>query len=412
MVLKRKWLVFGVFGFIAGAMLLLSRSNFTNSNKAVAVFPDTVSLSKHWEKAIPHQSVPPGLSSLSAQSCGSCHTEIYKEWLQSTHAIAFQDPQFQAEWEKDKVYVCLNCHTPLQNQQELIVTGLLDGNYLTPIAKLNPDFDAQLQTESITCATCHVRNGRVIGTGGLSKAPHPTIKDVQFLSEKLCLGCHNAVDELTPVLVCTFETGDEWQREWASKEGKNCISCHMPETQRSIVPEGQVRLSHSHRWPGSGIPKFYGRKAEGLNGLEIKEDSVKSAYRVGEVLRYSLSLKNSFAGHKVPTGDPERFFLINFRAVNIENKILLEKEYRIGEQWQWYPQAKKLAENNLNPREKRDFVFELKLKEKGKVRLEVEITRHRMSKKNAAYMGLLKVYPLSVTVFSRKYAMEVNEKEQ
>ena len=77
-----------------------------------------VPLTKHWEKAIPLQEIPEGLVSLSAENCGSCHQEIYKEWKQSTHAVAFQDLQFQAEWKKDNTYVCLNCHTPLQEQQE------------------------------------------------------------------------------------------------------------------------------------------------------------------------------------------------------------------------------------------------------------------------------------------------------
>ncbi len=407
MVLNRKWLILGAFGLFAVSIMLLDQ-DCKKGRIETAVAHDTVFLSKHWEKAIPHQAIPNGLTSLSAQSCGSCHTEIYKEWQQSTHAVAFQDPQFQAEWKKDKVYVCLNCHTPLQNQQELIVTGLLDGDYLTPIAKKNLDFDAHLQAESITCATCHVRNGKVIGTKGLSTAPHPTAKEVEFLSEKLCLGCHNVVDELSAALVCTFETGDEWQDSWAAKEGKNCIGCHMPQTQRALVPGGQVRPAHFHHLPGSGIPKFYGMKANGLNSLEITADSVKSTYRVGEMLRYSIRVKNSFAGHKTPTGDPERFFLVTFRAADMENKVLLEKEYRIGEEWQWYPQAKKLSENNLAPKEERVFDYELILKETGKVRLEVEITRHRMSEKNATYMGILEEYPLSVIVFSRKYDFEVN----
>ena len=109
-------------------------------------------LTKHWETPIPHQEVPHGLVSLSARDCGECHIEIYKEWKQSTHAIAFQDLQFQSEWKKDNVTVCLNCHTPLQNQQEFIVTGLLNGDYKTPVKTPNPNFDKALQLESITCA--------------------------------------------------------------------------------------------------------------------------------------------------------------------------------------------------------------------------------------------------------------------
>ena len=76
-------------------------------------------LTEPWEQAIPSQPVPAGLASLSATECGQCHQDIYQEWKRSIHAQAFADPQFQAEWAKDgQVFVCQNCHTPLQNQQE------------------------------------------------------------------------------------------------------------------------------------------------------------------------------------------------------------------------------------------------------------------------------------------------------
>ena len=41
----------------------------------------------------------------------------------STHAAAFRDPRFQAEWSKDGVSLCANCHAPLLNQQPFDVKG-------------------------------------------------------------------------------------------------------------------------------------------------------------------------------------------------------------------------------------------------------------------------------------------------
>ena len=183
---------------------------------------DTIPPTQHWESANPNQQVPAGLVSLSAKDCAVCHSEIYQEWQLSTHAVAYQDPQFQAEWKKDNVTVCLNCHTPLQNQQEFMVTGFLNGDYETPVKQSNPDFDPLLQQDSVTCAVCHVRDAHIIGTTGTANDAHKTIKDAVFLSEKLCISCHNAVAQLNAVLICTFETGDEWQNNWAAKENKNC----------------------------------------------------------------------------------------------------------------------------------------------------------------------------------------------
>ena len=137
----------------------------------------------NWEKVIPNQEVPEGLESLSASECGDCHEEIYREWQASNHAIAWQDMQFQAEWAKDdSLWVCLNCHTPLQNQQEFIILGKQDGDYFKPVKQANPHFDPKLKEESITCAVCHVRDGAVIGLhGNQTDAAHKVKKDSSLM---------------------------------------------------------------------------------------------------------------------------------------------------------------------------------------------------------------------------------------
>ena len=81
--------------------------------KPVVIF----GLRSDYAHAIPFQKIPEGLTSLKAESCGQCHREIYDEWKTSIHAHAYVDPFFQAYWKKDKnIWVCLNCHTPLENQ--------------------------------------------------------------------------------------------------------------------------------------------------------------------------------------------------------------------------------------------------------------------------------------------------------
>ena len=125
-----------------GMVMIGVLSNCQNGpSKETKEVNDTIPLTKHWEKAIPNQAIPEGLVSLKAKDCGTCHQEIYKEWKISTHAVALQDPQFQAEMAKDNIYACLNCHIPLQNQQEFIVTGLINGDHKTPVRIPNPEFD-------------------------------------------------------------------------------------------------------------------------------------------------------------------------------------------------------------------------------------------------------------------------------
>ena len=133
-------------------------------------------------------------ASLKAESCGQCHREIYEEWKTSIHAHAFEDPFFQAYWKKDKhIWVCLNCHTPLENQQPTLIKDIPRGRVEKAAQEPNPHFDAALQKESITCAACHVRDGVILGPFDDSAAPHPTKFDPSFRTAQFCSRCHNVV---------------------------------------------------------------------------------------------------------------------------------------------------------------------------------------------------------------------------
>jgi len=115
-----------------------------------------------YAQAIPYQEVPVGLQSLKAEECGRCHEEIYREWKSSIHAQAFNDPFFQAYWKRDKnIWVCLNCHTPLENQQPTLVQDIPRGRVEKAFEIPNYRYDPEYQQEGVTCAACHVRDGMI-----------------------------------------------------------------------------------------------------------------------------------------------------------------------------------------------------------------------------------------------------------
>lgn len=364
-------------------------------------------LTNSWEIAVPNQKIPEGLTSLSSKQCGVCHQQHYEEWKLSTHSHAWTDLQFQAELKKESSpFICINCHIPLQNQQEYIIEGLIGGDIYKPVKKLNPQFDKNLQKEGVNCASCHVRNNVIIGTTGTTKAPHKTIKNAAFLSEKLCISCHNATAVITPTLACTFETGDEWKSgPYFGK--KNCITCHMESVNREIVAGYGKKPSHFHFFPGSGIPKLSTVKTKTLNGLGVYPSKLNNTYFKMDSIIYSLKVINEFAGHNVPTGDPERFFNISFTIRNETGTILSTKTERIGEQWEWYPKARKIADNNLAPNEERVFTFSYQAIKKEQLKLSVIITKHRLDKKSAEFNKLNDNYPLFITVFENEYVIEV-----
>src|SRR5262245_17640910 len=129
-----------------------------------------------FRSAVPYQAVPTGIDGIRDKDCAKCHREIYEEWETSMHSHSYVDPFFQAYWKKDKhIWICLNCHTPLVNQQPNLIGAMeKPGRVETALLTPNARYDAGFQREGITCAACHVRDGVIEGPYSDSKAPHPT----------------------------------------------------------------------------------------------------------------------------------------------------------------------------------------------------------------------------------------------
>ena len=328
----------------------------------------------------PYTEVPRGLPDLSAETCGACHTEIYEEWKLSTHRRAWtDDAQFQAELHKsrgggkpgadDVGWMCVNCHTPLMNQLPELVVGLEDGDLGKPIYAENPTFDAKLQHEAITCATCHVRDGVVLGPFGDTNAPHPTKKSEVLTSAELCTRCHNAQAMFPDQnLGCFFTTGDEWAASSFAERGEACQSCPMPEVVRPLVPGMEPRKTRRHWFGGSLIPKkpefeaeiaplreFYGDAVDIV--LEPADDDVAFAEHPvpdvaagsqgstptrceegGPCTRLAVRLTNTNAGHNFPTGDPERHADIVATARTPEGEPLATSSLRVASRYTWWPE--------------------------------------------------------------------------
>lgn len=358
---------------------------------------EITSLTHPWDTIIPNQNTPPGIHGIHAEECGQCHQEIYQEWTQSTHAHAWTDEQYQAELAKNNdLFVCKNCHLPVQNQQKLITTGLYDGDYNRPVQQKNTRFDARLQHEGITCVACHMNNQTIIGVRDV-QANHPVKVDTDYLSEKLCISCHDAHSQLSEELVCTFETGKEWKEGPYSAQGTNCLDCHMPIIDRPSTTGGVVRKGHRHYFPGSGIPKDGAHHPKMLTSLayEVVRDSA-------DLFHLGFSVTNQDAGHKVPTGDPERHLFVVFQLIQHQQVIQVDS-FRIGESWQWYPRAKKLSDNNLLPKEKRVFEVHYAVQDTSNLFWRVVVTKHRMTPEIHEYHHLSDDYPIFVTIYDKTW---------
>lgn len=343
-----------------------------------------------------------GVGSASAETCGACHQEIYAEWSVSTHRHAWNDPQFQAEISKsDSTWLCRNCHTPLRAQQPLWPVGLVDGDVEAPELVPNPVYDQALMQEGVTCAGCHVRDGRIHGPGlPDSKAPHPVTASEQYRSGELCLRCHQAERSYPgKTFVCTFTTGEEWTGSPQHAEGQTCVSCHMPSVSRPAAEGGPVRVVRQHWFKGSGIPKVPDQAppAHALPGPGLALDLRREGEEV--VVRY----ENRHAGHHLPTGDPERWIQIRATFMDQQGRPIPEPwSERIGQEWRWEPEPQKLSDNRLAPREHRTARLPIP---SGAKEIRATAESHRMSQENAVYHQLSD-YPLSTRTHAVSLALE------
>ena len=324
--------------------------------------------------AIPFQKTPHGLEGISAKDCGSCHTEIYEEWKTSIHAHAYKDPFFQAYWKKDdNIWVCLNCHTPLENQQPTLIEAIPDDRVEKASQIKNPHYDEILQQEGVTCAVCHVRNGIIYGPFDDSVAPHPTEFDPAFRTTKVCYRCHNVVSgPLQFYNVGPCGTYPEYEGTFFMKEkGLICQSCHMPEVTRRVADGAPIRQGRRHLWRGGHDPEMIKR------AVAIQVQANPPSPTPGDHVTLTVTLINAGAGHKIPTGDPDRHFTVEFVVRDHEMNVLEKDSYTMGRWILWQPVILEMYDNRLLPLASHDYEFTYDVpKERTDLVVEVRVRYH------------------------------------
>ncbi len=368
--------------------------------KPVVIF----GLRSDYARAIPFQQVPDGLTSLKAESCGQCHREIYEEWKTSIHSQAYQDPFFHAYWTKDKhIWVCLNCHAPLENQQPTLVKDIPRGRVEKAHQEPNPNFDAEYQQEGVTCAACHVRDGVVLGPFDDSAAPHPTKFDLSFRTTDICYRCHNVVSGPAQFYnVGPCGTYAEYEGKFLMKErGFICQSCHMPEIDRPVAENGPIRRGRQHLWRGGHDPDMVKR------AVAIQVAATPSIPNPGEDFTITLTLVNAGAGHKIPTGDPDRHFTVEFEMLDRNGARIAQQHDTMGRWIMWQPAIVELYDNRLLPLASRNYPFTTRLpKEIEGLRLIARVRYHIQSERQHQMLidkfGLTAKDPYHFIVYERE----------
>jgi hypothetical protein len=339
--------------------------------------------------------IPQGLKSVSAKECGSCHTEIYKEWSGTMHAMAWEDPYFQIDFVYDgSQQICLNCHTPLVNQQVALVLGFKDADKFKPILEPNPDYDTALRDEGVTCAVCHIKAGKIVGPFGTTSAPHPVVVDPLMTSGmKPCARCHLVSgarwDTFFKIPPCrTVAEIREGGKE------PDCVGCHMPKVTRPLVKGGEMRKGRRHLFRGGHHPE----KVRGALKVEYK----KEIKRDGDMTSFVFTLTNTGAAHYLPTGTPDRHLTLEFRLLDATGALIKEKSYKMKRHILWRPFIVELEDTRLAYGEPRQFRFQFKDDGKTAKTLDVTVRYHLLEDKRRKQIGYENTEPIAYPIFNKR----------
>ncbi|MEM7393209.1 MAG: multiheme c-type cytochrome, partial [Verrucomicrobiota bacterium] len=195
-----------------------------------------------------------------AQQCGKCHPQHYREWSVSQHAYAMVSPVFNTmhakllkETNGTLGDFCIRCHTQAgMTMKEPLVTEYVNRS--------------QVSREGVTCIACHrvsqpygkvsgrrhIESGPVTvpvkGPTGNSTAIYETIEDgdatndpnergrkihdgaerfFQMVDAEFCASCH---DVNGPNGLRLEEAFSHFKASPAAKHGVSCQDCHMGKT--------------------------------------------------------------------------------------------------------------------------------------------------------------------------------------
>ncbi len=303
-------------------------------------------------------------------SCGACHPEIFKMWSGSTHANAWRNPLFQAlynlgkktaegESQKRNIESCVRCHFPI---------GHSSGEVNLPLED---------EKGGVICDFCH----SVKATTGIGNAPYilspgnaeameggtkygpfndspDTIHKNQYSElhtrSEFCGGCHDVSHAGNDLPI--EQTYTEWrQGPYNTTDPKttvHCQDCHMrqrpgfpstgstdrPDNPGLASPEIMGGKKRPHIWthyfvggsvtplslpPNSELqPQMALDRLKNAANLEIFIDP---SYKKSDLLRFQIIIKNTGAGHYLPTGLTEmRQMWLEVSVTDAEGKMVYQ----------------------------------------------------------------------------------------
>ncbi|OFZ88006.1 MAG: hypothetical protein A2V78_04855 [Betaproteobacteria bacterium RBG_16_64_18] len=340
--------------YIGGASLASSNESYLIQLKAL---PTGDNPEYRWLPA--RTSTRSVASDETGKPCETCHhgeaLPVVREWESSAHARAATNPFFLAFFNGGSRDVpllprigyrldfpgsagnCANCHVPA-----LALRRPYDAD---------PNVATGVEREGVLCDLCHkVRQVEVDLAGGragvLSLAftrpaqgeqmffgpyddvyPGPDSLHPLYKDSRYCAGCHHGLFWGVPA----YSEFAEWQASAYAEKGIHCQDCHMrPDgktSQFAVASEGGIvrrpETIPSHKFPGRDDLALM------RSGIEAESNALIQ----GDRLRVQVRLRNTGAGHHVPTGSPMRNMVLLVEARDASGRLLEQVDGERIPQW-------------------------------------------------------------------------------
>ena len=253
-----------------------------------------------------------------SEVCSECHRDIYRMWRDSAHSQSMEDPIFLDAYRETEVRdgaavgrICIGCHGPAADLVK-------DAN-----------LDLKVTWDGVSCDICHSISAVDDTPQGpklryeLGTVKRGPIKDAESMAHEvayselhttaaICAPCHEYTSPDGTVIMSTYS---EWQQSPSAAQGKGCQACHMSRTEAEVVdarvmrvPDAEVNL---HEMPG-------GHSISQLNkALAVTFQPSRSEGN----LVLDVVLKNSGAGHSVPTGMPSRRIVMEVKVKTSDGQV-------------------------------------------------------------------------------------------
>ena len=278
-------------------------------------------------------------------NCGNCHDRIFKEWQRDKHSQAAINP----------LVLTMYNGTDVDGTAQTGPGYLIDWNDKgdcsschAPLASIGRSAGADLNTlhgverAGVTCDFCHKVSAiasradspdfgdvRVLRPAAGAKLLFGPFDDATFPGEipdftysplfkdsRLCASCHDGRSWGVP----TYETYSEWFKSSYPAKNVQCQDCHMKSTGTESLFANEDKGGKRRDPSRTGVHMTMGPVSDAT--LRSAVEMQTEAGVDDGILNVHVEIKNTGAGHDVPSGQPMRNLILLVSAADSSGRSL------------------------------------------------------------------------------------------